>query len=69
MKDKPISIENRWDILYSDYPEVYDEFANVPYEPEMIDVLREIYGSNIVCLWMRRSSFFLMLSRPHFMGA
>jgi ubiquinone/menaquinone biosynthesis C-methylase UbiE len=41
MKDKPISIKNRWDILYSDYPEVYDEFTNVPYEPEMIDVLRK----------------------------
>ena len=69
MKDKLISIENRWDILYCDYPEVYDEFANVPYEPEMIDVLREIYGSNIGCLWMRLGSVFLMLSRPRFMGA
>jgi hypothetical protein len=26
MKDKPISIENRWDILYRDYPEVFDDF-------------------------------------------
>jgi ubiquinone/menaquinone biosynthesis C-methylase UbiE len=27
---RPESIENRWDILYRDYPEVYDEFASVP---------------------------------------
>lgn len=26
---KPLTIENRWDILYRDYPEVYDEFASV----------------------------------------
>jgi len=41
MKERPQSIENRWDILYRDYPEVYDEFANVPYTPRMIDVLHE----------------------------
>jgi ubiquinone/menaquinone biosynthesis C-methylase UbiE len=27
---KPLTIENRWDILYRDYPEVYNEFASVP---------------------------------------
>jgi len=32
-KQKPESIENRWDILYRDYPEVYDEFAVVPRTP------------------------------------
>lgn len=26
---KPLTIENRWDILYRDYPEVYEEFASV----------------------------------------
>ena len=41
MKDRPLSIENRWDVLYHDYPEVYDEFASVPYEPKMVDVLNE----------------------------
>ena len=41
MKERPQSIENRWDILYRDYPEVYDEFANVPYTPRMINVLHE----------------------------
>ena len=43
MKERPLSIENRWDILYRDYPEVYDEFANVPYEPRMIDVLNDMF--------------------------
>lgn len=41
MKDKPLSIENRWDILYRDYPEIYDEFASVPYRPHKIDVIHE----------------------------
>ena len=27
------SIENRWDILYRDYPEVYEELTAVPYSP------------------------------------
>jgi SAM-dependent methyltransferase len=27
------SIENRWDILYQNYPEVYEEFAAVPKTP------------------------------------
>lgn len=44
MKEKPLSIENRWDILYRDYPEVYDEFANVPYEPKMIDFLHHRFN-------------------------
>jgi ubiquinone/menaquinone biosynthesis C-methylase UbiE len=30
---KPETIENRWDILYRDYPEVYDEFARVKAVP------------------------------------
>lgn len=32
-KQKPESIEGRWDILYKDYPEVYDEFAQVQKTP------------------------------------
>ena len=32
-KKRPISIENRWDILYRDYPEVYDKFSSFPYNP------------------------------------
>ena len=27
--ERPETLENRWDILYRDYPEVYDEFASV----------------------------------------
>jgi ubiquinone/menaquinone biosynthesis C-methylase UbiE len=30
---KPETIENRWDILYRDYPEVYEAFANVKATP------------------------------------
>jgi ubiquinone/menaquinone biosynthesis C-methylase UbiE len=28
-KEYPLTVENRWDILYRDYPEKYDEFATV----------------------------------------
>jgi ubiquinone/menaquinone biosynthesis C-methylase UbiE len=39
---RPESIENRWDILYRDYPEVYEAFSNVPYHPTVYDQLRGI---------------------------
>jgi len=39
-KSKPLTIDNRWDILYNEYPEVYDAFVSVPKEPRMIDVLK-----------------------------
>lgn len=39
---RPESIENHWDILYRDYPEVYEEFSNVPYHPTLYEQLREI---------------------------
>jgi len=39
---RPESIENRWDILYRDYPEVYEAFSSVPYHPTVYDQLREI---------------------------
>lgn len=38
----PESIENRWDILYRDYPEVYDAFVSVPYHPSLFDQVPEI---------------------------
>jgi ubiquinone/menaquinone biosynthesis C-methylase UbiE len=41
MKDMPLTIENRWDILYRDFPEIYDEFAAVPKEPSLLPVLME----------------------------
>jgi len=34
---RPESIENRWDILYAEYPEVYEAFMNVPYQPSVFD--------------------------------
>jgi ubiquinone/menaquinone biosynthesis C-methylase UbiE len=33
MQMKPETIENEWDVLYRDYPEVYDEFAKVKKTP------------------------------------
>lgn len=39
MKQYPQTIEHRWDILYRDYPEVYDRFASFPYSPRPLDVL------------------------------
>ncbi len=38
-RERPESIENRWDILYRDYPEVYEEFSNVPYHPTIYEQL------------------------------
>ncbi|MDX9691871.1 MAG: methyltransferase domain-containing protein [Acholeplasmataceae bacterium] len=40
-KTKPLTIENRWDILYVDYPEIYDAFASVPKDPTMIDIINK----------------------------
>jgi len=36
---RPESIENRWDILYRDYPEVYEAFSNTPYHPTVYEQL------------------------------
>jgi len=50
-KTRPETIENRWDILYRDYPEVYDEFASFPYNPPMIEVIHAMFdlsGKEIV---------------------
>ena len=40
-KEPPATIENRWDLLYRDYPERYDAFAAVPKTPQTIDVLTD----------------------------
>ncbi|MBN1815421.1 MAG: hypothetical protein JXA14_26550 [Anaerolineae bacterium] len=37
-KAKPESLEGRWDLLYHDYPEVYEEFESIPKAPDLIDV-------------------------------
>lgn len=41
MKQPPLTIENRWDILYRDFPEIYDEFAAVPKDPQPLQVLMD----------------------------
>ncbi|HRF49193.1 MAG TPA: class I SAM-dependent methyltransferase [Anaerolineales bacterium] len=42
MMTKPESIENRWDILYRDYPEVYEAFSSTPYQPTIYEQLPAI---------------------------
>ena len=37
----PESIENDWNALYRDYPEIYDRFASFPYHPAVLDVIDE----------------------------
>lgn len=44
MDRKIQTIENRWDILYRDYPEVYDEFASVPYNPPVLELLHKEFN-------------------------
>jgi ubiquinone/menaquinone biosynthesis C-methylase UbiE len=44
---RPQTIENRWDILYRDYPEVYNEFAAVPKEPDTYKFVLEKFKSNL----------------------
>jgi ubiquinone/menaquinone biosynthesis C-methylase UbiE len=38
---RPESLEGRWDILYRDYPEVYEEFGRIQKVPDLIDVIAE----------------------------
>lgn len=47
---RPESIENRWDILYRDYPEVYEAFSNVPYNPTIYQQLPEIVDLHGKCI-------------------
>jgi ubiquinone/menaquinone biosynthesis C-methylase UbiE len=47
---QPESIENRWDILYREYPEVYEEFSNVPYHPTIYEQLPEIIDLHGKCI-------------------
>jgi len=39
---RPETIENRWDILYRDYPEVYEAFSNTPYHPTVYEQLAKV---------------------------
>jgi ubiquinone/menaquinone biosynthesis C-methylase UbiE len=36
---RPESLKGRWDILYRDYPEVYEEFGRIQKVPALIDLL------------------------------
>ena len=47
---RPESIENRWDMLYRDYPEGYEEFSNVPYHPSIYEQLTEIIDIHDKCI-------------------
>jgi len=43
-KSRPETIENRWDILYRDYPDIYEEFASVPYRgPGWVDIAQRLF--------------------------
>lgn len=44
------SIENRWDILYRDYPDVYEAFSNVPYHPTIYEQLPGIIDLRGKCI-------------------
>ena len=47
---RPESIENRWDILYRDYPEVYEAFSNTPYHPTVYEQLPGIIDLRGKCI-------------------
>jgi ubiquinone/menaquinone biosynthesis C-methylase UbiE len=47
---RPESIENRWDILYRDYPEVYEAFSNTPYHPTVYEQLSVIIDLRGKCI-------------------
>ncbi len=40
-KTRPESLEGRWDILYRDYPEVYEEWCRIEKRPALLDVIAE----------------------------
>ena len=40
-KERPESLEGRWDILYRDFPEVYEEFGRIPIVPDFLDVIMD----------------------------
>lgn len=40
-EQRPASLEGRWDILYRDYPEVYEEWGRIPKVPDLLDVVAD----------------------------
>jgi SAM-dependent methyltransferase len=47
---RPESIENRWDILYHDYPEVYEAFSKIAYHPILFEQLPGIIDWRGMCI-------------------
>lgn len=43
-KEKPKSLEGRWDILYRDYPEVYEEWERIPKVPDYVVVIADRFS-------------------------
>src|SRR5215470_15959208 len=41
MKQYPETIDNAWDVLYRDYPEIYGAFTSFPYRPSVLQVIAE----------------------------
>ena len=63
---RPESIENRWDILYRDYPEVYEAFSNTPYHPPVFEQLTgiiDLHGKSIADVGAGTGSSSLALAR------
>jgi len=51
VKEYPETIDSAWDVLYRDYPEVYDAFSSFPYRPGALEALRsefELAGKTIL---------------------
>lgn len=70
---KPESVENRWDILYRDYPEVYEAFASMPYRPtvfELLPTLVDLAGKTVadVGSGTGKSTFALAPYARHIVG-
>ena len=63
---RPESIENRWDILYREYPEVYEAFMSVPYQPSVYEQLPgiiDLHGKIIADVGAGTGSSSLALAR------
>ena len=45
-KARPESLEGRWDILYHDFPEVYEEWGQIPKVPDFLDVILNRFPLN-----------------------
>lgn len=63
---RPESIENRWDILYRDYPETYEEFISAPYHPtiyEQLPAIIDLSGKVITDVGAGTGSSSLALAR------